>query len=344
MRATSASGWPSLSMFRLSLACRRMAMLRAGFCASGSSGVLCMPIMSSAVLASVPAAQPPSAVMHAMSIVMRQRDGFMFAPNNPVIRPKAAPSAFASSQAKPICRADGASRATAAPVISLEAAQFRARPMMNNGLHPPLTARPFQGSIPDEVHPPLAMPGMRRVVVRLRHRRRHAAFRRPAQGHAGTRAGRRRQRHRGRPDRQGADDFKKRQRHLPGRQGALAASGAIKFDRASYGEAIMNALEALQRDPNDKLGNSIVAVSGLRLSTKALADLSQENNLNGSLRSEAKDLAKLLRASLGEDVLVPAAGASVAKQPAAAKKAAPHAAHGKDATPSGTDDAFSGLK
>jgi len=117
----------------------------------------------------------------------------------------------------------------------------------------------------------------------------------------------------------------------------------IKFDRASYGEAIMNALEALQRDPNDKLGNSIVAVSGLRLSTKALADLSQQNNLNGSLRSEAKDLAKLLRASLGEDVLVPAAGASVAKQPAA-KKAAPHAAHGKDATPSGTDDAFSGLK
>src|SRR5471030_2189566 len=117
----------------------------------------------------------------------------------------------------------------------------------------------------------------------------------------------------------------------------------IKFDRASYGEAIMNALEALQRDPNDKLGNSIVAVSGLRLSTKALADLSQQNNLNGSLRSEAKDLAKLLRASLGEDVLVPAAGASVAKQPAA-KKAAPNAAHGKDATPSGIDDAFSGLK
>lgn len=79
----------------------------------------------------------------------------------------------------------------------------------------------------------------------------------------------------------------------------------IKFDRASYGEAITNALEALQRDPNDKLGNSIVAVSGLRLSTKALSDLSRQNNLNGSLRSEAQDLAKLLRGSLGEDVLVP---------------------------------------
>jgi hypothetical protein len=115
----------------------------------------------------------------------------------------------------------------------------------------------------------------------------------------------------------------------------------IKFDRASYGEAIMNALEALQRDPADKLGNSIVAVSGLRLSTKALADLSQQNNLNGSLRSEAQDLAKLLRTSLGEDVLVPAANPAVRKPaPAPAKKAA--------ATPiknqTNSSDPFGGLK
>jgi tetratricopeptide (TPR) repeat protein len=115
----------------------------------------------------------------------------------------------------------------------------------------------------------------------------------------------------------------------------------IKFDRASYGEAIMNALEALQRDPTDKLGNSIVAVSGLRLSTKALADLSQQNSLNGSLRSEAQDLAKLLRASLGEDVLVPAANPAVRKPaPAPAKKST--------ATPiknqTNSSDPFGGLK
>jgi hypothetical protein len=115
----------------------------------------------------------------------------------------------------------------------------------------------------------------------------------------------------------------------------------IKFDRASYGEAIMNALEALQRDPTDKLGNSIVAVSGLRLSTKALADLSQQNNLNGSLRSEAQDLAKLLRTSLGEDVLVPTSNQAARKPvPAPAKKAA--------ATPSrnqtSNSDPFGGLK
>ena len=76
----------------------------------------------------------------------------------------------------------------------------------------------------------------------------------------------------------------------------------MKFDRASYGEAINNALEVLQRDPVNRMANSIVAVSGLRLSSKAIADLARQNNLNGSLRSEARDLAKVLRTSLGEDV------------------------------------------
>lgn len=82
----------------------------------------------------------------------------------------------------------------------------------------------------------------------------------------------------------------------------------IQFDSANYGDAIISALEALHRDPSDKLGNSIVAVSGLRLSSKALADLSLQNNLSGSVRTEAQDLAKLLRESLGEAVLVPARG------------------------------------
>ncbi|ELX09828.1 tetratricopeptide TPR_2 repeat containing protein [Janthinobacterium sp. HH01] len=122
----------------------------------------------------------------------------------------------------------------------------------------------------------------------------------------------------------------------------------IKFDRASYGEAILNAQEALLRDPNDKLGNSIVAVSGLRLSTKALADLSQQNNLNGSLRSEAQDLAKLLRSSLGEDVLVPTSNTAGRKAapPAVGKKTAavPAASQPKTSTQSNGSDPFGGLK
>ena len=45
----------------------------------------------------------------------------------------------------------------------------------------------------------------------------------------------------------------------------------MRFDSNNYGDAIVNALEALRRDPEDTLANSVVAVSGLRLSSRALA-------------------------------------------------------------------------
>jgi tetratricopeptide (TPR) repeat protein len=79
----------------------------------------------------------------------------------------------------------------------------------------------------------------------------------------------------------------------------------LRYDSSNYGEAIVSATQVLERDPDDMLANSIVAVSGLRVASKALADLSHKNNLTGTVRSEAQDLAKLLRASLGEEVLVP---------------------------------------
>jgi len=78
-----------------------------------------------------------------------------------------------------------------------------------------------------------------------------------------------------------------------------------RYEAGQYGEAITSAQEVLVRDPNDRLANSIIAISGLRLSTRALSDLSRQNNLSGSLRTESQDLAKLLRESLGESVLVP---------------------------------------
>ena len=120
----------------------------------------------------------------------------------------------------------------------------------------------------------------------------------------------------------------------------------MKFDRGSYGEAINYALEALQRDPADRMGNSIVAVSGLRLSTKALADLSQQNNLGGSVRSEAQELAKLLRSSLGDDVLVPQGGAKAARRPPPQPARSGPSAAGKPApaSPSNSTDPFGALK
>lgn len=78
-----------------------------------------------------------------------------------------------------------------------------------------------------------------------------------------------------------------------------------RYEAGQYGEAIVSAQEVLIRDPNDRLANSIIAISGLRLSTRALSDLSRQNNLSGSIRTESQDLAKLLRESLGEQVLVP---------------------------------------
>ena len=88
-----------------------------------------------------------------------------------------------------------------------------------------------------------------------------------------------------------------------------------RYEAGQYGDAIVSAQEILVRDPNDRLANSIIAISGLRLSTRALADLSRQNNLSGSLRTESQDLAKLLRESLGETVLVPPQPAPVAAAP-----------------------------
>lgn len=121
----------------------------------------------------------------------------------------------------------------------------------------------------------------------------------------------------------------------------------IKFDHGNYAEAIVNALEALQRDPRDKVANSIVAVSGLRLASRALADLNVQNNVSGSLRAEAQELAKTLRASLGEEVLVPPAG-GVRKAPR--KSAGSAAGSGTNAAPvksiggKGAGDPFGNLK
>ncbi|MCX7290812.1 hypothetical protein [Janthinobacterium sp.] len=88
-----------------------------------------------------------------------------------------------------------------------------------------------------------------------------------------------------------------------------------RYEAGQYGEAILNAQEVLVRDPADKLANSVIAISGLRLSTRALADLSRQNNLSGPLRAESQDLAKLLRESLGESVLVPPPEKAPARPP-----------------------------
>jgi hypothetical protein len=121
----------------------------------------------------------------------------------------------------------------------------------------------------------------------------------------------------------------------------------MRFDSTNYGEAILNALEALARDPGDTLANSIVAVSGLRVTSKALADLSQKNNLSGNVRTEAQELAKLLRTSLNEEVLVSSgARSNMARKETAVKKTIGAAPTPTPAarTPAAANDPFGALK
>jgi hypothetical protein len=111
----------------------------------------------------------------------------------------------------------------------------------------------------------------------------------------------------------------------------------MRYDAKNYGEAIVYAHEALDRDPDDTLANSIAAVSGLRVSSKALADLTQKNNLSGNVRTEAQDLAKLLRTTLGEDVLVqpPRKKETVKPRPPVTPPAASHVKPGASSDPFG---------
>jgi tetratricopeptide (TPR) repeat protein len=115
----------------------------------------------------------------------------------------------------------------------------------------------------------------------------------------------------------------------------------MRFDANNYGEAIVHALEALERDPDDTLANSIAAVSGLRVTSKALGELTRKNKLNGDVKSEAQDLAKLLRSSVGEDVLVPTRPKPVARpKPTSTAAAGP----GPAKSGSSSSDPFGALK
>jgi len=115
----------------------------------------------------------------------------------------------------------------------------------------------------------------------------------------------------------------------------------MRFDANDYGEAIVHAQEALERDPDDTLANSIAAVSGLRVTSKALAELTRKNKLNGDVKSEAQDLAKLLRTSLGEEVLVPGNRTKPTPKP---PKPTPGSGSSKTATASSSSDPFGALK
>lgn len=91
----------------------------------------------------------------------------------------------------------------------------------------------------------------------------------------------------------------------PGRKDPWVRMARIYFDGENYAQAIVAAEEALQRDNTDRTAKSIRAVGGLRVAAQSLNDLKGDVELKGDARSDAVGLAKVMRDTLGEDVLVP---------------------------------------
>ncbi len=79
----------------------------------------------------------------------------------------------------------------------------------------------------------------------------------------------------------------------------------ISFDCQEYGEAVTHAKKVLERDPDDVVAHSLVAVSGLRVASKALADLTAKKKVTGDVRDAAQDLAKILRTSINGEIIPP---------------------------------------
>lgn len=98
----------------------------------------------------------------------------------------------------------------------------------------------------------------------------------------------------------------------------------IHFEARQYGPAITQAQEALQRDVNDLTAQSILAVSGLRVSASALDQLRKANEVTGSTRSEAESVARVIHQALGEPILLAptAAGAAAASDAPPARRPA----------------------
>lgn len=91
----------------------------------------------------------------------------------------------------------------------------------------------------------------------------------------------------------------------PGRKEPWIRMAKVHFDAENYAQAIVAAEEALQRDGTDRSAKSIRAVAGLRVAAQSLTDLRGDVELKGDARSDAVGLAKVMRDTLGEDVLVP---------------------------------------
>lgn len=77
------------------------------------------------------------------------------------------------------------------------------------------------------------------------------------------------------------------------------------FRSSDYGNAILAAQEVVQRDNKNPVAQSVLAVSGLRVSAQALGELRDRSRFEVGSKGEAVELTRQMRVHLGEPVLVP---------------------------------------
>ena len=108
------------------------------------------------------------------------------------------------------------------------------------------------------------------------------------------------------------------------------------FDAADYGNAILSAQEVLQRDGDDALAHSVLALSGLRLSTVSLMALRERESYSVGSRDEALGLTRAMREALGDSTSTPvraeAPTRAAAQAPQAVAKPASQAPQARAAT------------
>jgi len=90
------------------------------------------------------------------------------------------------------------------------------------------------------------------------------------------------------------------------------------FNVGDYGNAVLAAQEAIQRDPRDNAAHSVLAVSGLRITAGSLAALREQSGYPVGSREEALEVTRRLREALSDPSLLPVVSAPAA--PAAAPR------------------------
>lgn len=131
----------------------------------------------------------------------------------------------------------------------------------------------------------------------------------------------------------------------PTRKEPWSKLAKVYFDSENYAQAIVAAEEVLQRDDTDRQAKSIRVVAGLRVAAQSLRDLKGDVELKGDAKSDAVGLAKVMRETLGEEVLVPLLedGKKKASQPVR-RRAQPVSPKPQSTESTGGGNPFSTLK